>query len=38
MGGQLTLEDTPGGGLTSVVSLTIAEADLATRDEAFPGV
>jgi two-component system sensor histidine kinase KdpD len=34
MGGQLTLEDTPGGGLTAVVSLTIAEADASRLDEA----
>jgi two-component system sensor histidine kinase KdpD len=33
MGGELTLEDTPGGGLTSVISLPAAAG---TRSDATP--
>jgi two-component system sensor histidine kinase KdpD len=36
MGGELVLEDTPGGGLTTVVSLNIADTDVARGNEPVP--
>jgi two-component system sensor histidine kinase KdpD len=36
MGGELTLEDTPGGGLTSVISLPAAGLEAGTGPGALP--
>jgi two-component system sensor histidine kinase KdpD len=36
MGGALTAEDTPGGGVTMVVSLTVADAASSTMPAPVP--